>query len=72
MKIIPLIKARDLPWPVINWCVDNEYPVHCGSAVIEIPINEPNPMLTWLTDVGFTFSPEEVKRGWGYAAIQGT
>lgn len=72
MHLIPMINAEDLPEEVLEWCIDHDYPVHCDSAIIEIPLDEPNPMRTWLTKKGVIFSSEEVDRGWGHAALMGT
>jgi len=72
MRMIPYVDAGDLPIEVEEYCIEHDFPVHCDSAIVQVPLDESNPLASWLIQQGHSFSPEEFNRGWGTIALQGT
>lgn len=72
MKMIPLLYAAKLPGELLEYCMDQEWSTHYDSDVVQVDLKDENPMATFLKEQGYEFSPEEIKRGWGYVALLGS
>lgn len=70
--LVPMLNAGNLPDDVVEQCLDSGYSLHCSDDIIEVDLEEENPMLTWLTEQGYEFPLDAVKRGWGHVAIKGS
>lgn len=70
--MIPFICATTLPPDVEEFCVAQDYPLHCDSGIVEVDLEEENPLAAWLQSEGYQFSPKEVDRGWGHIALMGS
>jgi len=70
--MIPFICATELPPEVEEFCEAQDYPLHCDSAIVEVDLEEENPLASWLQSKGYQFSPKEVDRGWGHIALMGS
>ncbi|MHC4188388.1 MAG: hypothetical protein ACYSUB_01710 [Planctomycetota bacterium] len=71
MQLIPLVRAVDLPDEVLEYCVDDsDWPTHYESGIVQVTLRDGNVMAMWLEAQGYEFSPSEIKRGWGYIALE--
>ena len=68
----PMLDAAKLPDDLLMYCVDQEWPTHYASEVIQVDLKVENPMATWLAEQGYEFLPREIKRGWGRVALLGS
>lgn len=69
-KLVPMLDINIIPDDVIEWCLDHDYTLHDSNDIMEVDLEEDNPMLAWLTQEGYEFPPEAVYRGWGYVVIR--
>ncbi len=70
--MIPMLDALDFPHEVEEYCIDCDYPVHCASEVVQVNLEEPNPLADWMRQQGYVFSPEEKDRGYTCVGIMGS
>lgn len=72
MKMIPLFDAGDFPPEVEEYCVEHDFPVHCSSGIVEVDLDEPNPLAGWILGEGYEFPAEDWDRGFSRVGIMGT
>ena len=70
--MIPMIDAGDLPPDVEEYCIEHEHPLHYDTGVVQVDLEDENPLAAWIQAQGYEFSPREKKRGWGNIAMVGT
>lgn len=63
-QMIPFICASTLPPEVEEFCAARDHPLHCDSGVVEVDLEEENPLASWLQNKGYQFSAKEKLRGW--------
>ena len=72
LRMVPLLDAAALPDDLLEYCLDQEWSTHYASDVIQVDLEDENPMATYLKEQGYEFPPNETKRGWGYVALLGS
>ncbi len=72
LRMVPLLDASQLPSELLEYCLDQEWPTHYESSVIQVDLEDENPMSAYLEEQGYEFLPSEINRGWGLVALLGS
>lgn len=75
LELIPWLDAINFPQEVLDYCEDNDIPIHCDSDIVRVE-DDGNVLAEWIKE---TYDYEFVKflsfgdkHGYGYFAVSGT